>query len=119
MKKVAIIMGSDSDLPVLKPAVKMLAELEIPFDVRVMSAHRTPAEAADFARNARAVQGTLLALENLATKIDWGRYYLAARKSYDQYYLETVGIPCGKIFSIHNRGVDLVRLTIGKFNAVL
>ena len=54
MKKVAIIMGSDSDLPVLKPAVKMLAELEIPFDVRVMSAHRTPAEAADFARNARA-----------------------------------------------------------------
>lgn len=71
------------------------------------------------ARNARAVQGTLLALENLAAKIDWGRYYLAARKSYDQYYLETVGIPCGKIFSIHNRGVDLVRLTIGKFNAVL
>ena len=55
MKKVAIIMGSDSDLPVLKPAVKMLAELEIPFDVRVMSAHRTPAEAADFARNARAL----------------------------------------------------------------
>ena len=54
MKKVAIIMGSDSDLPVLKPAVKMLAELEIPFVVRVMSAHRTPAEAADFARNARA-----------------------------------------------------------------
>ena len=86
-----------------------------PGDWQMLSAEQIQA----VARNARAVQGTLLALENLAAKIDWGRYYLAARKSYDQYYLETVGIPCGKIFSIHNRGVDLVRLTIGKFNAVL
>ena len=86
-----------------------------PGDWQMLSAEQIQA----VARNARAVQGTLLALESLAAKIDWGRYYLAARKSYDQYYLETVGIPCGKIFSIHNRGVDLVRLTIGKFNAVL
>lgn len=54
MKKVAIIMGSDSDLPVLKPAVKTLAELEIPFEVHIMSAHRTPVEAAEFSKNARA-----------------------------------------------------------------
>ena len=53
MKKVAIIMGSDSDLPVLKPAIKTLHNLEIPFEVRVMSAHRTPAEAAAFAKSAR------------------------------------------------------------------
>lgn len=53
MKKVAIIMGSDSDLPVLKPAVKTLHKLEIPFEVRVMSAHRTPAEAAEFAKRAK------------------------------------------------------------------
>lgn len=53
MKKVAIIMGSDSDLPVLKPAIKMLDELGIEFSVRVMSAHRTPAEAASFASLAR------------------------------------------------------------------
>lgn len=53
MKKVAIIMGSDSDLPVLKPAVKMLNQLGIPFSVRVMSAHRTPIEAAAFAKSAR------------------------------------------------------------------
>lgn len=53
MKKVAIIMGSDSDLPVLKPAVKILHKLEIPFEVRVMSAHRTPAEAAEFAERAK------------------------------------------------------------------
>lgn len=53
MKKVAIIMGSDSDLPVLKPAIKTLHSLAIPFEVRVMSAHRTPAEAAEFARGAK------------------------------------------------------------------
>lgn len=53
MKKVAILMGSDSDLPVLKPAVKTLHQLGIPFTVRVMSAHRTPVEAAEFAKSAR------------------------------------------------------------------
>lgn len=53
MKKVAIVMGSDSDLPVLKPAVKTLHALGIPFTVRVLSAHRTPVEAAAFAKSAR------------------------------------------------------------------
>lgn len=53
MKMVAIVMGSDSDLPVLKPAIKTLNELGIQFDVRVMSAHRTPVEAAEFAKSAR------------------------------------------------------------------
>ncbi|WMJ84139.1 5-(carboxyamino)imidazole ribonucleotide mutase [Oscillospiraceae bacterium LTW-04] len=53
MKKVAILMGSDSDLPVLKPAVKTLHQLGVPFSVRVMSAHRTPVEAATFAKSAR------------------------------------------------------------------
>lgn len=53
MKMVAIIMGSDSDLPVLKPAIKTLDELGVPFTVRVMSAHRTPLEAAEFAKSAR------------------------------------------------------------------
>ena len=54
MKKVAIIMGSDSDLPVLESAIKTLNQFEVPCEVRVLSAHRTPIEAADFARNARA-----------------------------------------------------------------
>ena len=53
MKKVAIIMGSDSDLPVLKPAFEQLRKLEIPFEAHVYSAHRTPVEAANFARSAR------------------------------------------------------------------
>ena len=54
MKKVAIIMGSDSDLPVLESAIKTLHQFEVPCEVRVLSAHRTPIEAAEFARNARA-----------------------------------------------------------------
>lgn len=53
MKKVAVIMGSDSDLPVLKGAFDQLKKLSIPFEAHVYSAHRTPAEAAEFARTAR------------------------------------------------------------------
>ena len=53
MKKVAVIMGSDSDLPVLKGAFDTLRQLEIPFEAHVYSAHRTPAEAAAFASSAR------------------------------------------------------------------
>jgi 5-(carboxyamino)imidazole ribonucleotide mutase len=53
MKKVAILMGSDSDLPALEPAFKRLKDLGIPVEAHVMSAHRTPAKAAEFASNAR------------------------------------------------------------------
>ena len=52
MKKVAIIMGSDSDLNAVKPAALMLRKLEIPFAMRIISAHRTPEAAAQFARSA-------------------------------------------------------------------
>ena len=52
MKKVAVIMGSDSDLPVLKPCFEQLRELGIPFEAHLFSAHRTPDEAAAFAMNA-------------------------------------------------------------------
>ena len=52
MKKVAVIMGSDSDLPVLTPCFETLKKLKIPFEAHVYSAHRTPAEAAAFARSA-------------------------------------------------------------------
>ena len=53
MKKVAVIMGSDSDLPVLKDAFDKLKGLGIPYEAHVYSAHRTPNEAASFARSAR------------------------------------------------------------------
>ena len=50
---VAILMGSDSDAPALKPCADVLRELNIPFVARVLSAHRTPDEAVDFAKNAK------------------------------------------------------------------
>lgn len=53
MKKVAVIMGSDSDLPVVSGAIKQLKELGVPVEARVMSAHRTPREAEAFASSAR------------------------------------------------------------------
>lgn len=53
MKKAAVIMGSDSDLPVVEKAIVKLRELGIPCEVHVFSAHRTPAEAAAFSRQAR------------------------------------------------------------------
>lgn len=54
MKKVAVIMGSDSDFPVVKNALSELKAYGVPFECRVMSAHRTPALAAEFAQNAKA-----------------------------------------------------------------
>ncbi len=53
-RKVAVIMGSDSDLPVVTPAIRRLKGLGIPVEAHVMSAHRTPGAAVAFARNARA-----------------------------------------------------------------
>ena len=53
MKKVAVIMGSDSDLKAMQPCMDALKALEIPFAVRILSAHRTPEAAAAFARGAR------------------------------------------------------------------
>ena len=53
MKKVAVIMGSDSDLPVVEKAIEVLKQFEVPYTVRVLSAHRTPAEAKKFAETAR------------------------------------------------------------------
>ena len=53
MKKVGIIMGSDSDLPVVEKAIDTLKEFDVPYEVHIYSAHRTPIEARDFSVNAR------------------------------------------------------------------
>ena len=53
MRKIGIIMGSDSDLPIVQKAIDTLKEFEVPFEVHVYSAHRTPVEAKDFATGAR------------------------------------------------------------------
>ena len=52
MKKVGILMGSDSDLPIVEKAIAVLEEYEVPFEVHVFSAHRTPVEAKEFSENA-------------------------------------------------------------------
>ena len=54
MKKIAIIMGSDSDLPVVEKAIGTLEEFQVPYEVHVYSAHRTPEEAKAFSQSARA-----------------------------------------------------------------
>ncbi|QNK42463.1 5-(carboxyamino)imidazole ribonucleotide mutase [Caproicibacter fermentans] len=70
MKKVAVIMGSDSDFPVVSAAVKKLKSLEIPCEVHVLSAHRTPAEAAEFAKNAKANGfGVMIAAAGMAAHL--------------------------------------------------
>ena len=53
MKKIGIIMGSDSDLPIVEKAISTLQEFSVPHEVHVFSAHRTPEEARQFALNAR------------------------------------------------------------------
>lgn len=70
MKKVGIIMGSDSDLPVVQKAVNILREFAVPFEVHVYSAHRTPVEARDFAVNARRNGfGAILAAAGMAAHL--------------------------------------------------
>ena len=87
MKKIGIVLGSDSDLPVIKKATDMLKELEIPFEVHVYSAHRTPVEARDFALNARKNGfGAIIAAAGMAAHLAGA---IAANTT-----LPVIGIPC-------------------------
>ena len=61
MKKVGIVMGSKSDLPIVEKAIGVLQEYSVPFEVRVLSAHRCPAEASAFAASAAHLAGALAA----------------------------------------------------------
>ncbi|MBR4710510.1 MAG: 5-(carboxyamino)imidazole ribonucleotide mutase [Clostridia bacterium] len=86
MKRVAVVMGSDSDLPALKPCFDQLKALEIPFEAHVYSAHRTPDAAADFAKSARENGfGVLIAAAGKAAHLAGA---LAARTT-----LPVIGIP--------------------------
>ena len=70
MKKVGVIMGSDSDLEVVRKATDMLRSFDIPFEVHVYSAHRTPVEAREFALNARENGfGVLIAAAGMAAHL--------------------------------------------------
>ena len=87
MKKVGIVMGSDSDLPVIKKATDQLAGLGIPFEAHVYSAHRTPAEARDFALNARENGfGVIIAAAGMAAHLAGA---IAANTT-----RPVIGIPC-------------------------
>lgn len=69
-RKVAILMGSDSDFPVVKPACEELKAFGIPFEVHIMSAHRTPGLAAEFSRSARGNGfGVLIAAAGMAAHL--------------------------------------------------
>ena len=87
MKKIGIIMGSDSDLPVVQKAVDMLKSLEIPYEVHIYSAHRTPVEARAFAVNARENGfGAIICAAGMAAHLAGA---IAANTT-----LPVVGIPC-------------------------
>ncbi|MBO7634253.1 MAG: AIR carboxylase family protein, partial [Lachnospiraceae bacterium] len=87
MKKVGIIMGSDSDLHIIEKAVNVLKDLEIPYEVHIYSAHRTPVEARDFAVNARANGfGAIIAAAGMAAPLAGA---IAANTT-----LPGIGIPC-------------------------
>ena len=87
MKKVGIVMGSDSDLPIIRKATEVLDSLCIPYEVHVYSAHRTPTEAADFAANARENGfGVIIAAAGMAAHLAGA---VAARTT-----LPVIGIPC-------------------------
>ena len=70
MKKIGIVMGSDSDLQVAKKAINMCEEFGVPYEVHVYSAHRTPVEARDFTVNAEANGfGAIIALAGMAAHL--------------------------------------------------
>lgn len=70
MKKVGILMGSDSDLPIVEKAINTLKEYGVPFEVHVYSAHRTPVEAKEFSENARANGfGAIIAAAGMAAHL--------------------------------------------------
>ena len=87
MKKVGIIMGSDSDLPIIQKAVDVLKTFEVPYEVHIYSAHRTPVEARDFAISARKNGfGILIAAAGMAA-------HLAGSIAVNTT-LPVIGIPC-------------------------
>ncbi len=102
MKKVGIIMGSDSDLPIVRKAMDTLASFGVPCEVHIYSAHRTPDEAGAFAASARAAGfGVLIAAAGMAAHLAGA---VAARTS-----LPVIGIPCK---SSNLDGVDALLSTV-------
>ena len=102
MKKVAIVMGSDSDLPVVQKAVDMLKSLDVPYEVHVYSAHRTPRQTIEFAASAEENGfGVIIAAAGMAAHLAG---VLAANT-----ILPVIGIPCkGSVLD----GMDALLATV-------
>lgn len=102
MKKVGIVMGSASDLPIAKKAADTLKSFDVPFEVHVLSAHRTPAEARDFAASAREKGfGVIIAAAGMAAHLAGA---MAANTT-----LPVIGIPCS---SAYLDGIDALLSTV-------
>ena len=102
MKKVGVLMGSASDLPIVKKGLDTLSSLGIPFEVHVYSAHRTPLEAAEFTKNAKKNGfGVLIAAAGMAAHLADA---VAANTT-----LPVIGIPCK---STNLDGLDALLATV-------
>lgn len=102
MKKIGIVMGSDSDMPIVKKAMDTLESFGVPYEVHIYSAHRTPVEARDFALNARANGfGAIIAAAGMAAHLAGA---IAANTT-----LPVVGIPCK---STNLDGIDALLSTV-------
>ena len=103
MKKVGIIMGSDSDLPVVRKAADTLQSFGVPYEMHVYSAHRTPVEARDFAINARDNGfGVIIAAAGMAAHLAGA---LAANTT-----LPVIGIPMKS--TVFSNGIDALLSTV-------
>ena len=102
MKKIGIVMGSASDLPVVKKAIDTLEAFGVPSETHIYSAHRTPEEARDFALNARANgYGAIIAAAGMAAHLAGA---IAANTT-----LPVIGIPCK---SVNFDGLDALLATV-------
>ena len=102
MKKIGIVMGSASDLPVVKKAIDTLEAFGVPCETHILSAHRTPEEARDFAVNARANGfGAMIAAAGMAAHLAGA---IAANTT-----LPVIGIPCK---SVNFDGLDALLATV-------
>ena len=102
MKKVAILMGSDSDLPIVEKGINVLKEYGVPFEVHVYSAHRTPKETAEFVSSARENGfGVIIAAAGMAA-------HLAGAMAANTV-LPIIGIPCK---STNLDGLDALLSTV-------
>ncbi len=102
MKKIGIVMGSDSDVPVIKKATAVLDQFEVPYEVHVYSAHRTPNEAREFAKHAASNDfGVIIAAAGMAAHL--------AGAIASETTLPVIGIPCK---STNLDGLDALLATV-------